>query len=324
MDRDKKNIVITECIEDENEDLEDNEISIVCDKDNERIDIYIASQLNDMSRSSVQKLIMDGNITVNEKKRKSNYKVKLNDVIHIILPEPEVLDIVAEDIPIEIIYEDDDLAVINKPQGMVVHPAPGHYSGTLVNALMYHLKNLSSINGIMRPGIVHRLDMNTSGLMLVAKNDKSHNFLAQCLKEHSINRIYYALVEGNIKEDNGTVDAPLGRSEKDRKKRTVTYKNSKTAVTNFWVLERYGSYTLLKLKLETGRTHQIRVHMKYIGHPVVGDDVYGSKTNKFNLKGQLLHSKSVGFVHPTAKKYMEFDSELPDYFKKVLRIIGGQ
>ncbi len=228
------------------------------------------------------------------------------------------MDVEAENIALDIVYEDDDLAVVNKPQGMVVHPAPGHYSGTMVNGLMYHLKNLSTINGILRPGIVHRLDKNTSGLMLVAKNDKSHNFLAKCLKEHSINRYYYALVEGNIKEDEGEINAPLGRSEKDRKKRAVTNKNSKEAITNYWVIERYGSYTLMKLKLMTGRTHQIRVHMKYIGHPVVGDDVYGSKTNKFGLEGQLLHSKILGFVHPTTKEYMEFESELPDYFLKVL------
>lgn len=312
----------------ENEDFEyeneDNELTILSDKENERIDVYVSGMLEDMSRSSVQKLISDGNITVNDKIIKSNYKIKLNDSIRIILPEPEILDVAAEDIPIDIVYEDDDLAVINKSQGMVVHPAPGHYSGTLVNGLMYHLKNLSSINGVMRPGIVHRLDMNTSGLMLVAKNDKSHNFLAKCLKEHSINRIYYALVEGNIKDDSGIIDAPLGRSEKDRKKRTVTYRNSKNAVTNFWVVERYKKFTLIKLKLETGRTHQIRVHMKYIGHPVVGDDVYGSKINKFGLRGQLLHSKSVGFVHPTTGEYMEFESNLPEYFQKVLRIIGGQ
>ncbi len=312
----------------ENEDFEyeneDNELTILSDKENERIDVYVSGMLKDMSRSSVQKLIADGNITVNDKIIKSNYKIRLNDSIRIILPEPEVLDVAAEDIPIDIVYEDDDLAVINKSQGMVVHPAPGHYSGTLVNGLMYHLKNLSSINGVMRPGIVHRLDMNTSGLMLVAKNDKSHNFLAKCLMEHSINRIYYALVEGNIKDDSGIIDAPLGRSEKDRKKRTVTYKNSKNAVTNFWVVERYKKFTLIKLKLETGRTHQIRVHMKYIGHPVVGDDVYGSKINKFGLRGQLLHSKSVGFVHPTTGEYMEFESNLPEYFQKVLRIIGGQ
>lgn len=319
MDNDILNI--TEENEDENE---DNEILIESDINNERIDVYVSGKFENMSRSSVQKLISDGNIIVNNKIVKSNYKVKLNDSILVLLPEPEILDIDAENIPIDIVYEDDDLAVVNKAQGMVVHPAPGHYSGTLVNGLMYHLKNLSSINGVMRPGIVHRLDMNTSGLMLVAKNDKSHNFLAKCLKEHSINRIYYALVEGNIKEDSGTIDAPLGRSEKDRKKRTVTYKNSKKAITNFWVLERYGKYTLVKLKLETGRTHQIRVHMKHISHPVVGDDVYGSKINKFGLKGQLLHSKSVGFVHPTTGEYMEFESELPDYFQRVIKIIGGQ
>lgn len=299
----------------------DDEISIVSDVENERIDVYVAGQFTEMSRNAVQKLITDGMITVNNKSIKANYKLKKNDEINIIIPEPEPLDIIAEDIPIDIVYEDDDLAVINKPQGMVVHPAPGHYTGTLVNGLMYHLKNLSSINGVMRPGIVHRLDKNTSGMMLVAKNDKSHNFLAKCLKDHSINRIYYALVEGNIKDDDGIIDAPLGRSEKDRKKRTVTIKNSKHAITNYWVVERYGKYTLLKLKLETGRTHQIRVHMKYIGHPVVGDDVYGSKTNKFGLKGQLLHSKTVGFIHPSAGEYMEFDSELPEYFKKVLKII---
>jgi len=322
MDNELK-IIESEDIDDFEDDY-DNEIIIISDTENERIDVYISSQQGDISRNSVQKLIADGSIRVNDKNVKANYKVKLNDCIRIVLPEPEVLDIAAEDIPIEIVYEDDDLAVINKPQGMVVHPAPGHYSGTLVNGLMYHLKNLSSINGILRPGIVHRLDMNTSGLMLVAKNDKSHNFLAKCLKEHSINRIYFALVEGNIKDDSGVIDAPLGRSEKDRKKRTVTYKNSKNAVTNYWVEKRYGKYTLIKLKLETGRTHQIRVHMKHIGHPVVGDDVYGSKTNKFLLNGQLLHSKSIGFVHPSTGEYMEFESELPDYFQKVLKIIGGQ
>lgn len=306
---------------DELSEEDENETVIVADKNGERIDVYISMSLEDMSRNSVQKLIADGRVTVNEKLIKSNYKIKINDVIKIIIPEPELLDVKAENIDIHIVYEDNDLAVINKPQGMVVHPAAGHYGGTLVNGLMYHLKDLSSINGVMRPGIVHRLDKNTSGLMLVAKNDKSHNFLAACLKEHSINRIYYALVEGNVKDDVGKVDAPLGRSEKDRKKRAVTTKNSKNAVTNYQVVKRYGKYTLLKLKLETGRTHQIRVHMKYIGHAVVGDDVYGSKLNKFGLDGQLLHSKTVGFIHPTTGEYMEFDSELPEYFQRVLKII---
>jgi 23S rRNA pseudouridine1911/1915/1917 synthase len=297
------------------------EIILISDTENLRIDVYITQKLNDLSRNSVQKLIEDKNITVNEKVIKSNYKVKVNDKIKLIIPPPAMLDVEAENIPLIIVYEDDDLAVINKPQGMVVHPAAGHYSGTMVNGLMYHLKNLSTINGVMRPGIVHRLDKNTSGLMLVAKNDKSHNFLAKCLKEHSINRIYYALVEGNIKEEDGEINAPLGRSEKDRKKRAVTTKNSKQAITNYWVVKRYSKYTLMKLKLKTGRTHQIRVHMKYIGHPVVGDDVYGNKSNRFGLEGQLLHSKILGFVHPTTNKYMEFESELPDYFLKVLKII---
>lgn len=313
IEYDSGNEEFEELVEFENEN-----IVIVSDKENERIDVYLSGLIEEMSRNSIQKLISDGNVIVNSKQIKSNYKVKLNDAINVIIPEPEVLDILAENMPLEIVYEDDDLAVINKPQGMVVHPAPGHHSGTLVNGLMHHLKNLSSINGVLRPGIVHRLDMNTSGLMLVAKNDKSHNFLAKCLKEHSINRIYYALVDGNIKEDSGTIDAPLGRSEKDRKKYTVTYKNSKNAVTNYWVVERFGKYTLVKCKLETGRTHQIRVHMKHIGHPVVGDDVYGSKNDKFGLAGQLLHSKCVGFIHPSTGVYMEFDSNLPDYFIKVL------
>lgn len=295
-----------------------NSIKLISDVENERIDVYISKQLEDMSRNSVQKLIYDENIKVNNKLIKSNYKIKINDEIDITLPEAEPLDIKAENINISIVYEDDDVAVINKPQGMVVHPAPGHYSGTLVNGLMFQLKNLSSINGILRPGIVHRLDKNTSGLMIVAKNDKSHNYFADCLKEHSIYRIYYALVEGNVKEDTGVINAPLGRNEHDRKKRAVTSKNSKEAITNFWVLSRYKNYTLVKLKLETGRTHQIRVHMKYIGHPVVGDDVYGRETNKFGLSGQLLHSKTLGFVHPSTKEYMEFDSELPCYFTEVL------
>jgi len=301
--------------------LDDKETIFISEEKDIRIDVFISQKLVHISRSSVQKLIADGNVTVNGKAIKANYKVQVNDTIKILIPPPEILDVEAENIPLEIVYEDDDLAVINKPQGMVVHPAAGHYSGTMVNGLMYHLKNLSTINGIMRPGIVHRLDKNTSGLMLVAKNDKSHNYLADCLKEHSIKRIYYALVEGVIKEDEGEINAPLGRSIKDRKKRAVTVKNSKEAITNYWVVERYDKYTLMKLRLKTGRTHQIRVHMKHIGHPVVGDDIYGSKANKFGLEGQLLHSKILGFVHPSTKEYMEFESELPEYFLRVLNKI---
>ncbi len=297
------------------------EIKLISEKSDLRIDAYISSKLDSLSRSAVQKLIGDNNITVNNKAINKNYKIKINDEIKVIMPPPQVLDVKAEDIELDIVYEDSDVAVINKPQGMVVHPAAGHYSGTLVNALMNNVEDLSSINGVLRPGIVHRLDKNTSGLLIIAKNDLSHSFLSNCLKEHSINRIYYALVEGVVKNDKGVINAPLGRSEKDRKKRCVTTKNSKEAITNYDVIKRYKKYTLIKLKLETGRTHQIRVHMKHIGHPVVGDDVYGKEDKKFGLKGQLLHSKSIGFIHPTTKEYLEFDSELPDYFKKVLEKI---
>ena len=302
-------------------DTEEKEICIISDVENLRIDVYLAEKLHTISRSFIQKLIDQGSITVNERKIKSNYKIKVKDIIKIIIPPPEIVEVEAENIPLDIVYEDQDLAVINKPQGMVVHPAPGHYSGTLVNGLLYYMESLSSINGDLRPGIVHRLDKDTSGLMLVAKNDQVHKFLAQSLKAHSIKRVYYALVEGNVKDPQGVINAPLGRSEKDRKKRAVTSKNSKEAITEFQVVKGYGRYTLLELKLQTGRTHQIRVHTKYIGHPVVGDTVYGSKSNKFGLEGQLLHSKKLGFVHPTSNNYMEFESELPDYFLKVLKII---
>jgi len=294
------------------------EIKLISEERDIRIDTYISSKLEDLSRSAVQKLIEDENIKVNNKIVNKNYKLKLNDEINILMPKPQVLDVIAEDIALDVVYEDNDVAVINKAQGMVVHPAAGHYTGTLVNALMSKLDDLSSINGVLRPGIVHRLDKNTSGLLIIAKNDYSHNYLSECLKEHSINRIYYALVEGVVKNDSGVINAPLGRSEKDRKKRCVTTKNSKEAITNYEVIKRYRAYSLVKLKLETGRTHQIRVHMKYIGHPVVGDEVYGKEDKKFGLKGQLLHSKSIGFVHPTTKEYMEFDSELPNYFVDVL------
>lgn len=294
------------------------EIKLLSEESDIRIDAYISSKLENLSRSAIQKLINDNNVTVNNKTVNKNYKIKLNDEIKILMPPPQVLDVKAEDIELDIVYEDNDVAVINKPQGMVVHPAAGHYSGTLVNALMNNVEDLSSINGVLRPGIVHRLDKNTSGLLIIAKNDVAHNFLSECLKEHSINRIYYALVEGVVKNDKGVINAPLGRSEKDRKKRCVTTKNSKEAITNYEVITRFRRYTLVKLKLETGRTHQIRVHMKYIGHPVVGDDVYGKEDKKFGLKGQLLHSKSIGFVHPSTKEYLEFDSELPEYFVNVL------
>ncbi|WP_069650198.1 RluA family pseudouridine synthase [Caloranaerobacter ferrireducens] len=297
---------------------------IVEDDISERIDSYLAKKLEEVSRSYIKKLIKDGNIKVNDMQIKPKYVVNKGDLITIKLPEPEELELIPEDLPIEIVYEDEDVAVVNKPQGMVVHPAPGNYSGTLVNALLFHLESLSTINGVVRPGIVHRIDKDTSGLLMIAKNDFAHMELSKQLKEHSITRIYYALVEGNIKEDSGTINAPIGRHPVDRKKMAVTDRNSKNAITHYKVLERFGQYTLIEAKLETGRTHQIRVHMSYIKHPLVGDPVYGSKKNKFKQEGQLLHAKVIGFIHPRTKKYMEFDSELPDYFNKVLNILRGK
>lgn len=291
-------------------------------EDGIRLDLYISKELNDISRSYVQKLIEKGNVKVNNEIINSKkHKINENDCIDIEIPKPEKLNLEPENIPISIVYEDDDVIVVNKPQGMVVHPAPGHYKGTLVNALLYHSKSLSSINGIIRPGIVHRIDKDTSGLLMIAKNNNAHNFLAAQLKEHSTNRIYIALVHGNIKTNSGTIDAPIGRHPVNRLKWTVVERNSKRAVTHFKVLERYSDYTLTQLKLETGRTHQIRVHMAYLGHPLVGDPLYGVKKKKFNLDGQALHAKVLGFVHPTTLEYMEFNSTLPDYFESLLQKI---
>lgn len=288
------------------------------EEDNDRIDIFLAQELNEISRTYVQRLIKDGLVRVNDRLVKPKYLVNEGDHILVQLPEPKNLEIVSEDIPIDIIYEDEDIAIVNKPQGMVVHPAPGNYSGTLVNALLFHLNNLSTINGIIRPGIVHRIDKDTSGLLMIAKNNYSHSFLSEQLKEHSITRKYLALVDGNIKEDKGTINAPIGRHPVDRKKMTVTENNSKEAVTHFTVLERFFDYTLIQAQLETGRTHQIRVHMSFIKHPVTGDPVYGSKNQKFRLNGQLLHAKTLGFIHPRTKEYIEFSSELPNHFIDVL------
>lgn len=294
---------------------------IVEDNISERIDSYLAKKLEEISRSYIKKLIKDGHIKVNDLQIKPKYVVNKGDIITIKLPEPEELKLIPENLPIEIVYEDEDVAVVNKPQGMVVHPAPGNYSGTLVNALLFHLESLSTINGVVRPGIVHRIDKDTSGLLMIAKNDFAHMELSKQLKEHTITRIYYALVEGNIKEDRGTINAPIGRHPVDRKRMAVIDRNSKNAITHFKVLERFGQCTLIEARLETGRTHQIRVHMSYIKHPLVGDPVYGSKKNKFKQEGQLLHAKVIGFIHPRTKKYMEFDSELPDYFNKVLNVL---
>ncbi|WP_432400718.1 RluA family pseudouridine synthase [Wukongibacter sp. M2B1] len=284
-----------------------------------RLDLYLSRELNDLSRSYVQKLIEKGNVKINSEVILSKkFKISMNDEIEIVIPEPEKLKLEPENIPIEIVYEDEDLMVVYKPQGMVVHPAPGHYTGTLVNALLYHSEKLSSINGIIRPGIVHRIDKDTSGLLMIAKNNVAHNSLAAQLKEHSTNRIYSALVHGNLETDSGTIDLPIGRHPVNRLKRAVVENNGKRAVTHFKVIERLSGFNLVDLKLETGRTHQIRVHMAYLGHPLVGDPLYGFKKEKFKLNGQALHAKVIGFVHPTTGKYMEFCCELPDYFKSLL------
>ncbi|MFU0823783.1 RluA family pseudouridine synthase [Clostridium sp.] len=285
---------------------------------NFRLDVFLSKNYEDKSRSYIQKLIEEENVKVNDKIKKSNYKLRLNDIITINIPETQELIVEPENIPLNILYEDEDVIVVNKPQGMVVHPAPGNYSGTLVNALLYHCKDLSGINGVARPGIVHRIDKDTSGILVVAKNDKAHKRLAEQLKEHTMKREYIALLEGRLKNDEGIIDKPIGRNPKDRLKMGVV-EGGKKAVTHYKVIERYEKNTLVKCILETGRTHQIRVHMSYIGHPLVGDPIYGFKKSKFSLNGQMLHAKKLGFIHPSSGKYIEFESDLPDYFKEVLR-----
>ncbi|MBU3111832.1 RluA family pseudouridine synthase [Clostridium lacusfryxellense] len=282
-----------------------------------RLDVFIAKELEDKSRSYIQGIIEGGNAIVNGKCRKSNFKLKLDDAINLTVPEPVELNVKAEDIPLDIIYEDSDVIVINKPQDMVVHPAPGNYSGTLVNALLNHCTDLSGINGVLRPGIVHRIDKDTSGALVVAKNDNAHNSLAAQLKDHSMTRSYVALVEGIIKDNEGTIDEPMGRHPKDRIKMAIV-ESGKKAVTHFKVLERFESNTLVECNLETGRTHQIRVHMAKIGHPLVGDLIYGFKKQRFNLKGQALHAKKLGFIHPSTNDYMEFTTPLPNYLEKLI------
>lgn len=295
---------------------------ITSEEVNKRIDKYLSEVIENKSRSFIQGLIDNDNIKVNDKLIKSNYKLKLNDIIEVNLPEPLELEVKAEDIKLDIVYEDHDVIVVNKPQGMVVHPAPGNYTGTLVNALLYHCKDLSGINGVIRPGIVHRIDKDTSGILVVAKNDNSHNFLAAQLKDHSMKREYYALVEGRVKNDIGTINEKLGRDPKDRIKMAII-KDGRDAITHYEVLENYDYTTLVKCNLETGRTHQIRVHMAHIGHPLVGDPVYGYKKSKFKLMGQMLHAKTLGFVHPTTKEFLEFSTELPSYFKNIIEKLRG-
>lgn len=293
-------------------------IKLIFDGDEScRLDAFVA-QNTDISRSRAVKLAEEGKISVNGKNADKKQKLKKGDVVEIIIPDVLPYAVKAEDIPIEIVYEDSDLLVVNKPKGMVVHPANGNFDGTLVNAIMFHCgKSLSGINGVLRPGIVHRIDKNTSGLLMVAKNDEAHICLSEQIKNHSFAREYEAVVYGNIKEDTGTIEAPIGRHPVKRKQMSVTEKNSKDAKTHFTVLERFGNFTHLRLKLETGRTHQIRVHLAFIGHPVAGDDVYGPKKVITYLNGQCLHAKKLGFIHPNGE-YMEFESDLPDYFKDFL------
>lgn len=284
----------------------------------ERIDKYITESIEEnVSRSQIQLWIQDGHVKVNDRIVKPNYKLSEGDTITLVVPEASAVDIVPENIPLDIAYEDSDVIVINKPRGMVVHPAPGHTSGTVVNALMYHCHDLSGINGELRPGIVHRIDKDTSGLLMAAKNDKAHASLAAQLKDHSCTRKYIAVVHGNIDHDQGTIDAPIGRDPHDRKMYTVTDKNSKHAVTHFVVLERFGDYTTVELKLETGRTHQIRVHMKFIGHPLVGDPMYG-RSKGMKMDGQALHAAILGFEHPASGKYLEFEAPLPEDMEHLL------
>ncbi|MBR3909879.1 MAG: RluA family pseudouridine synthase [Anaerotignum sp.] len=284
-----------------------------------RIDVFLAENMEDLSRSGVQKLIDEGMITLNGGKTKANYKLREKDVIDVTVPEVKEVEILPEDIPLDILYEDADVIVVNKPQGMVVHPAPGHTSGTLVNALMFHCgDDLSGINGEKRPGIVHRIDKDTSGVLMIAKNDIAHQSLAAQLAEHSITRKYNAVVYNGFNEDEGTVNEPIGRNPQDRKKMAVTQKHSRHAVTHYRVIERMEKFTLIAAQLETGRTHQISVHMTYIGHPLLGDPVYGPKKQPVSLEGQALHARVLGFIHPRTGEYMEFEAPLPPYFEALL------
>lgn len=298
-------------------------VQLLIDEENHgaRVDSALSLQLPEISRSFIQKLIESGAVRVNGQLCTSKkHKVSKDDAVELQIPEPKALEAKAEDIPLQLVYEDDDLLVVNKPRGMVVHPAAGNESGTLVNAVMFHCKGrLSSINGVIRPGIVHRIDKDTSGLLVVAKNDMAHESLSQQLAAHSITRKYEALVFNNFIQDEGTVDAPIGRDPSNRLRQAVTDINSKRAVTHFKVLERFGKFTLIEAKLETGRTHQIRVHMAYIKHPLVGDKVYGPKKQPFNAEGQLLHAKTLGFVHPSTGEYMEFESSRPEIFDNILQ-----
>lgn len=290
-----------------------------------RIDRFLTDNIPEITRSAVQKIIDEANVNVNGEVVPKNYKCRVGDNVDVTVPDAKPLEAVGQNIPIDIVYEDEHLLVVNKPKGMVVHPANGNPDGTLVNALLYHCgDSLSGINGVIRPGIVHRIDKDTSGLLIVAKSDKAHIGLAQQIKDHSFSRAYEAVVYGNIKEDSGTVCQPIGRDTKDRKRMAVTMKNSKPATTHYEVIKRYGDFTHVRCVLETGRTHQIRVHMAYLGHPVAGDAVYGPRKVITRLNGQCLHAKHIGFVHPVTNEYLEFESDLPEYFTSFLNYLENR
>jgi 23S rRNA pseudouridine1911/1915/1917 synthase len=296
------------------------EFTVTAEEAGIRIDRYLSEKCSEVSRSYLQKLLKEESVLVNQKSAKSNYKVSLGDQIELSIPEAVEPEIAAEEMNLDVVYEDRDIILINKPKGMVVHPAAGHYSGTLVNGLMAHCReDLSGINGVMRPGIVHRIDMDTTGVLIVCKNDMAHNSIAEQLKEHSIARKYYAVVHGVLKDDEGTINAPIGRHPVDRKKMSITDKNGRDAITHYRVLERFRQFTYVECQLETGRTHQIRVHMASIGHPLLGDSVYGPAKSPFRLTGQTLHAGVLGIIHPRSGEYMEFTAPLPDYFEDLLR-----
>lgn len=296
------------------------------EEDGLRLDQYIAGRCMDLSRSYIQKLIKESRVTINKNiQTKTKTAVQESDIVNVFLPDPKELEIKPQDIPLDILYEDNDVLVVNKPKGMVVHPAPGHYEDTLVNAVLYHCRdNLSGINGVLRPGIVHRIDKDTTGALIVCKNDKAHQKIADQLRAHTITRSYRAIVYNNFSEDEGMINAPIGRHPTNRKKRMVTEKNSKEAITHYKVLDHLNhKFNYIECRLETGRTHQIRVHMSHIGHPLLGDEVYGPANSKFkNLQGQTLHAATLGFIHPTTEEYMEFSAPLPDYFEKLLKTLA--
>lgn len=299
---------------------------VTAEEDGLRLDQYIAGRCMDLSRSYIQKLIKESRVTINKNiQTKTKTAVQESDLVNVSLPDPKELEIKPQDIPLDILYEDNDVLVVNKPKGMVVHPAPGHYEDTLVNAVLYHCRdNLSGINGVLRPGIVHRIDKDTTGALIVCKNDKAHQKIADQLRAHTITRSYRAIVYNNFSEDEGMINAPIGRHPTNRKKRMVTEKNSKEAITHYKVLDHLNhKFNYIECRLETGRTHQIRVHMSHIGHPLLGDEVYGPVNSKFkNLQGQTLHAATIGFIHPTTEEYMEFSAPLPDYFEKLLKTLA--